>query len=180
MPLAISTPLPVKAKGGMIKHPRWITPPVGCAKINVDAAVSRTGSGGSLEAVCRAANGLFLGASTLTVEGISDPSILEAMACREALALADLNLSRVAVASDCLGVITNLDQPFAGSYCMILKEIKETTKSFDIISFKHENRLSNSEAHVMARSVVASSVGRRVWLVKPPDGLCIPLNISIE
>jgi hypothetical protein len=80
------------------------------------------------------------------------------------------------VASDCLAVINNMEQHFAGSYCMVLKEIKTTARSFDLISFKHESRLSNTEAYLIARSVVATSVGRQVWLTQPPAGLCIPVN----
>jgi hypothetical protein len=51
-----------------------------------DAAVSRMGSAGYLGAVSRSEDGLFLGASTLLVEGISDSSVLEVMACREVAA----------------------------------------------------------------------------------------------
>jgi hypothetical protein len=41
--------------------------------------------------------------STVTIEGVSEPTILKSLACREALALAsDLNLYRFKVATDCL------------------------------------------------------------------------------
>ena len=46
--------------------------------------------------------GSFLGASAVVVHGIGDLAILEAMACREALALVqDLQLTMVKIASDC-------------------------------------------------------------------------------
>jgi hypothetical protein len=77
-----------------------------------DAAVSRMGSAGYLGAVSRSEDGLFLGASTLLVEGISDSPVLEVMACRE-----------VVVAWDYLGFISSMEQPFGGSYSMVLKEI---------------------------------------------------------
>jgi hypothetical protein len=67
---------------------KWIAPPRGYAKINVDAAVRKQGRIGALAAVCRSDDGLFLGASTIVLRGIVDPTILEALACREALALA--------------------------------------------------------------------------------------------
>jgi hypothetical protein len=53
-------------------------------KINVDAAISKS----ELGILCRGADGAFLGAFAVVVAGISDPTTLEAMACREALALA--------------------------------------------------------------------------------------------
>ena len=41
--------------------------------------------------------------------GKSDPEMLEALACQEAIALArDINTRRARVASDCLSVIKNL------------------------------------------------------------------------
>jgi hypothetical protein len=69
-------------------HPRWIPPVAGCAKLNVDTAMSKTGPGRAVAVVCRSESCQFLGASTLSIQGIADPAIMEAMACREALALA--------------------------------------------------------------------------------------------
>jgi hypothetical protein len=66
----------VKEKGqssAKVVHPKWIAPGQGCAKINVDAAVAKEGAGGSLAAVCRSEDGVFLGASALTIKGIGDP-----------------------------------------------------------------------------------------------------------
>lgn len=69
------------------------------AKVNVDAAVSKTENRGVAAALCRDSNGIYLGSSAVIFEGISDPACLEALACREGLALSDdLNLSRVFVA----------------------------------------------------------------------------------
>ena len=45
--------------------------------------------GGSATAVCRDAEGNFLGSSALVIEGVIDPATLEAIACREALALVE-------------------------------------------------------------------------------------------
>jgi ribonuclease HI len=165
---------PQKAAAPEVRHPKWIPPVEGCAKINVDAALAKTRPGGAVGAVCRSADGIYLGASSLTVEGITNPSVLEAMACREALALAqDLNLRRITVASDCLAVVQNLSRPFAGDYSAVLHEIKETSTLFERVLFRHENRASNTEAHRLARSVTTGNVGRQVWLLEPPDGLCI-------
>ena len=66
---------------------RWLPPPPGTAKINVDAAVSKNLSVGSAAAVARNSNGGLLGASLLTIEGMMEPEMLEAVACREKLAL---------------------------------------------------------------------------------------------
>ena len=88
--------------------------------------MAKEGSGGAVAVVCRNETGEFLGASSLTIEGIMDPGILETLACREALALAqDLQLQRITVASDCLSVINAMSLPCAGSYSVILEEVKD-------------------------------------------------------
>jgi hypothetical protein len=61
--------------------PRWIAPPTGYAKINVDAAVQKQRFSGAVAAVCRGQDSVFLGASALSIQGISDPGSLEAVAC---------------------------------------------------------------------------------------------------
>jgi ribonuclease HI len=115
----------------------------------------------------------------LRIGGVSDPGTLEAIACREALALArDLSLQRITVATDCLEVVNNMTRPYAGSYCTVLHEIAAQKASFVQVLFRHENRASNSEAHKLARFATSSSLGRQLWLLQPPDGLCIMNNIE--
>jgi fructose-1,6-bisphosphatase/sedoheptulose 1,7-bisphosphatase-like protein len=134
--------------------------------MNVDATVSNTSNGGALGVVCRREDGSFLGASALTIQGIVDPTILKAMAYREALALAeDLYLQKIVVASDCLTVTRDMEKPFEGSYSMILQEIKSKSQEFSSIVFKFKNKFSYSEAHVVVRSSVASEFGRQVCLM---------------
>jgi ribonuclease HI len=177
--LAISLPRKLVSGRNKVAHPKWIPPSSGFMKINVDAAVSKTEKKGAVGVVCRDSKGAFVGASVVVVDGISDPGTLEAMACREAMALAtDLNLQSFVVASDCAMVVNNLQENYGGSYSMITDEIKGWMKDFSTVVFKHENRASNSEAHRVARSFVSVSTGRQVWLLQPPAGLCIPVLIN--
>jgi hypothetical protein len=105
--------------------PKWIAPPDGLSKINVDATVSKNSGQGALAAVARSTEGVFLGASVVVVQGISDPEVLEALACQEGLDLAsDLLLTKFRVASDCLNVIKSLESAGWGSYGHIEQEIK--------------------------------------------------------
>jgi hypothetical protein len=81
--------------------------------------------------------------------------MLEALACREALALAqDLDLHRICVATDGLKVVNNLQQPYTGAYRVITREIKDTARYFEEVVFKHESKCSNGEVHRLARSCV--------------------------
>jgi hypothetical protein len=55
------------------RKPRWLAPPVGCTKANVDAAVARSGARGAVAAVYRSRDGVFVGASALFYDGITHP-----------------------------------------------------------------------------------------------------------
>lgn len=83
----------------------------GHAKINVDGAFARRGTKGAAVALCRDVNGAYVGASTTVANNITDPPCLQALACREGVALAgDLNLRSILVASDCLVVVKDIEQ----------------------------------------------------------------------
>jgi hypothetical protein len=170
--LDMGMPTPEEKRGGgqlSAKH-RWIPPPVGRMKINVDAALSKISRIGAVAAVARNETGEFLGASAVVVAGFSDAEQLEAMACREALALA--------VASDCLNVVRNVHGAGMGSYGQIIKEIKARMVNFTSVDFVHEGRGSNVDAHTLARHCIYMSVGRYVWLLSQPDGICNSLTMN--
>jgi hypothetical protein len=115
---------------------RWISPPVGMTKLNVDAATSKQGSRRAVAILCRDEMRQFMGASVLTMTEPLNPPTLEAVACREGLALAqDLGLTRVCVASDCLEMINNLTRPYSGEYNMIASEINLTAAPFQSVMF---------------------------------------------
>ena len=61
-----------------------------------------------------------------------------------------------------------------GSYSQIAHEITDLVRGFAEASVVHENRASNKEPHDLARLAVGLSFGRHVWLVNPPEGVCIP------
>jgi hypothetical protein len=80
--------------------------------MNADAAVSKNGRGGAVGVV---------GASTLAIQGIVDPAVLESLACREALALAqDLALQRVTIATYCIAVVNDMNRHMEATvqFCM--------------------------------------------------------------
>ncbi|XP_071680070.1 uncharacterized protein [Lolium perenne] len=117
-------------------HPIWIPPPGNWAKINVDAGVARSGEHGVVAAVARSASGVYLGGSAVLIIGISNPEVLEALAVREGLNLAqDLLLTKVRLASDCLSVINALKEENWGSYSQILQEIKRTSRDLEELTY---------------------------------------------
>lgn len=150
---------------------RWISPPPGFAKIRVDGAVSRDNLHGSFSAICRDSYGQFLGASAIKIQGVTEPATLEALACREALALAsDLALSDFIVADD-------IKNGTGGTYASIVKEISETSRDFHQCTFIFEGRSTNIEAHSLAKHAFGLDLGRHLWLINPPDIHCIPMNL---
>lgn len=99
-------PQPARAR---VREP-WIVPPAGTMKINVDGVVGRHGDRGVVVAICRDHLGNYLGSSSITFMGVTDVSTLEALACREVLALAiDLNITRVIVSSDSAMVVKGIE-----------------------------------------------------------------------
>jgi len=142
-------------------------------KVNVDAALSKNSDIAAMAAVARNETGMFLGASALVVEGITSPEVAEAMACREGLALAsDLDLQKIRIATDCVNVVKNIYGQGMGLYGHIVMEIKAGAARFVNAQFIHESRSSNGDAHRLARSSIYEAVGRYVWLLAPPDGVC--------
>ena len=155
---------------------RWVAPPQGDAKFNVDAAVTRYG--GAVGVICRDDRGMFMGAPTLSFKYIVDPPTLEALAIREALALADdLYLRRIQVASDCKTVVQDLNKENLASYGAVIHEIVEHSLAFDFCNFSHEFRSSNFEAHNLAKHALSLGGGRHVGLGHPGNLPSVPVNI---
>uniref|UniRef100_A0A453PT57 Uncharacterized protein n=1 Tax=Aegilops tauschii subsp. strangulata TaxID=200361 RepID=A0A453PT57_AEGTS len=61
-----------------------------------------------------------------------------------------------------------------GNYGCVIREIRETVKSFFSCNFCHELRASNVEAHTRARYDIPLSQGRHLWLGSPRDLDVIP------
>jgi hypothetical protein len=85
----------------------------------------------------------------------------------------------VKVASDCSNVIASLEQGTLGVYAHIIQDINESRCSFDVLSFVHESRLSNKEAHSLAKSSVLLDQGRHVWLLDPQADVCNPVTFEV-
>lgn len=114
---------------------RWLPPPSGLTKINVDTTLSkneaRTSSLGGEEK--------FLGASALVADGITNTEIIKLIMCRVGLALAsELVLQRFRLASDNLNVIRSLKEGSLSTYGYIVQEIKARPSDFQIVDCVHE------------------------------------------
>ena len=116
----------------------------------------------------------------MVFEGITDPSCLEALACRESLALAeDLNLTKIFVASDCQPVVKEILEGSMGRHGSIIMEIKSRASHFEECCFAYENRASNFEAHNLAKHMISFGAGRQLWL-GAPYSVTVSVNILIN
>lgn len=121
-----------------------------------------------------------MGSSSLVIGGLCDPATLEAIACREAIALAeDLNVQRFVVASDCKQVIGDIARDSQGPYGVIIREIKMRSSPF-LCNFTFESRAVNLEAHKLAKFSLSLALGRHVWLGQPHDQRCIPHIVDFD
>jgi ribonuclease HI len=155
------------------RHPKWLPPPAGCTKVNVDAAISKNLGRASVAAVARDQAGMFLGASGVVLEGITDVETAEVIACREGLALAsDLMLQYIRLALDSANIIRSLEEIGMGLYGQVVKEVNARARDLNFVDFAHENRSSNVGAHNLARSLISFVPGRHVCLLTPPKGIC--------
>ena len=70
--LEISTPIATPVR-------QWIPPGPGLVKIYVDAGVSMSQNAGTVAAICRDSDGASIGFSVFVMQGLLDPSVLEAL-----------------------------------------------------------------------------------------------------
>lgn len=98
------------------------------------------------------------------IDGLVEPSILEAIACSESLSLGqDLHLESIQVSSNCLGVVKDIQvKNLLCAYGPIVGEICAKSRAFNRVVFGHENRESNIDAHNLAKAVLAMSPGRYI------------------
>jgi hypothetical protein len=133
-----------------IRH--WMAPESEQFKVNTYAAVAWISCNGIVGVICRDNHGNFTAASALTIPNINDPETLQAMACVEALALAeDCGIKNLIVTSDCLNVIKNIKETTRCPYMMMLLDLKVRSKCFDYVRLAHEGRESYREAHCLAK-----------------------------
>jgi hypothetical protein len=158
----------------------WIPPGEGLIKANVDAAVSRDKFTGSVAVVLRRGDVFYMGSSVVVFKGVFDPPTLEALACREALALAtDVALSRLVIASDCKHVVLDIAEGTGGQYAAIIQEINIQRLDFQEVSYTFEGRSSNKEAYSLAHFALALDQGRHLWLLEPHDFMSIPIILNV-
>jgi hypothetical protein len=118
----------------------------------------------SAAAVARDFTGLFLGASLVVMRGSLEPETIEAIACKEGLALAsDLLLQDFKLACDNAGVVASIREVSMGSYGHVVQETRARLSEFRFVKFVHEG------LWILVRSCIYADLGRHVWFVSLLD-----------
>lgn len=116
----------------------------------------------------------------MVIGGVDDPSTLETIACREALALAqDLQLQHMIIASDAKQVVQDINTGSRGGNGAIISEINSYSSLFQC-KFTFESRRANVEAHKLAKHSLSLGLGRHVWLGQSHDLACIPQSVVFD
>lgn len=157
---------------------RWLPPQPRHFKMNVDAGMARASTLGTVCIVCRDERGTYLGSSSHMIHGLSDPTTLEAIACRVALALAsDLGVQSLHIAPDCKSVIKDIHEGTAVVHGVVIKEIRDWMNYVISFNFVFESRICNIEAHNLARLSLSLSLQTKG---QPHDPNTIHVILSTE
>ncbi|XP_048494767.1 uncharacterized protein LOC125494918 [Beta vulgaris subsp. vulgaris] len=134
---------------------KWVAPPDGIYKINVDASLAVDGWIG-LGVIVRDAQGTVLFAAVRRVRAHWSAEIAEAKAIEMALRLGQrYGLKEVIVESDCQTVVSRLSKNaiFLSDLDVVLHSILSSSLSFFSISWSHVKRDGNFVAHHLAKLI---------------------------
>lgn len=82
------------------------------------------GGRGAVAAVCCDRDGKYMGSSSITLNGVIDVAVLEAMAYREAHSLAsNLMVTHILICSDSNSVIKDIEANTGGVHAAVIKEL---------------------------------------------------------
>ncbi|XP_019189723.1 PREDICTED: uncharacterized protein LOC109184133 isoform X1 [Ipomoea nil] len=129
-----STPQAGNSSAEVVK---WLKPPDGWYKLNVDAALDNNNSKMGFGFVLRDSNGLFKATGMIPWQGLHGPDEAEAIGIREALKWLKLqSLDRICIESDCAKVIHVIQSISVVSYFnLILHDIQNLARDFSNLLF---------------------------------------------
>ncbi|XP_030958719.1 uncharacterized protein LOC115980629 [Quercus lobata] len=131
---------------------KWVPPPLGIHKVNVDNASSEQDNFSSVGVTIRDNNGQVVGALCLPLQSYYSTKLTEVFALEQGVLLArELQLPRVIFESDSLAVIQAINDKAMGStFGHLILGIFQVCDSFESCHFKHLSRNYNTVAHELA------------------------------
>ncbi|KAM6580851.1 hypothetical protein CsatA_004625 [Cannabis sativa] len=162
------------AKGSTCLSPeRWVKPPLGSYKLNVDASLDVNSNTIGIGAIVRDTTGNVLGCLCRSLFGNFTVILAEAVALMVALDWSlTLGLPLHVVESDCLALVSTLPKRF--SLCnelgSLLDDIASLLSSFPEASLIHVRRTANKAAHELAVHALRVD-GELAWIEDFPSFL---------
>ncbi|TVU19841.1 hypothetical protein EJB05_36016, partial [Eragrostis curvula] len=160
-----------KEPGNVRTIKKWVKPPCGRAKINVDAAFSVDSGRAGVGVIIRNDHGEIVLCSGRVVFNCASAEEAELLACKEGL---NLGLKWVAMPceleSDCLVVCNALksNEENGSHYALLLREVKELIAELREVRITHCNRTQNRVSHILAGRA-SREMFSKVWLHSFPD-----------
>ena len=140
---------------------KWVGPPVGWVKINLDGAFDQAQKRGGLGLVVRDSEGNILGGTCSFLSNVTAPDLIEAYAGRFACEfVSNYNLSPVIFEADCLKLVTasGSEEDDDSDFGLILEDVKSLLGTMPSSFFSHVYREANSLAHRLAKFALLDSV----------------------
>ena len=92
----------------------------------------------------------------------------------------DLDVHDVVLASDCEGVVNDINWGTNGPNAAITHEIIASSSGFSTCKFIFEGRNFNLEPQNVAMYSYNLGIGRNVWLDNPHNPTIVPMNMSLN
>ncbi|XP_075659148.1 uncharacterized protein LOC142629034 [Castanea sativa] len=132
---------------------KWILPPLGSHKVNVDGVSSDQENHSSVGVAIRDCKGQVVAALSLPLQAYYSVELTEIFAIEQGVLLAqELQLPQVIVESDSLATIQALNEKATEStFGHLIQGILRVCDSFESYHFKHLSRSYNAVAHELAQ-----------------------------
>ena len=149
---------------------KWVPPPQGWFKANVDGAIFKETNKAGIGVVVRDSQGWVLATLLEKVEGVQDAEVIEALAIRRAIRFAiETRFNCVIIESDSLLVVKTVQDTdeitcHIGS---IIDDVKHLSKAMKSCEFHHTKREANQVAHTLARNAIHVDT-EMAWLEEIP------------
>ncbi|XP_017187335.2 uncharacterized protein [Malus domestica] len=158
---------------------RWIVPPRGQLKRNIDGFGKAESLAAGFSAIIRDGNGLFIAAGIGSFEDIASPLISKAMAMRAGLLWAiDRGYQSLIIETYSLQIVEALRDPILNLSPIeqVLKDCKVLLNTITEANITHIRRNANAAAHHLAK-VGLSLMQSYEWIGSPPS---IRTDILVE
>ena len=155
--------------------PRWMKPPVGWAKLNVDGSYVHGESTGGAGMVLRDDKGAVIFSSCRYLCSCYSPLEAELAACLEGIGLALAHTdNNLIIELDCKEAVDMLNDICMNrsAVASMVEEVKSLLHGIRCHKFVHAGRPCNAAAHYMAH-MGRSSQRTAIWFSSGPEDLCM-------